>query len=67
MRHQMYTEKYIIHYDVMLFSVSADPRTRHTVWTQTIGACFTTLVLIGINQAIVQKYLSIPKVRDAQK
>ena len=50
-----------------VFSVSIHPHVRHTWWTQTVGAFCITVVLIGINQAIVQKYLSIPKCRDAQK
>ena len=46
-------------YFVILFSVSVDPRTRHTVWTQMIGGTFTYLSLYGVNQAQVQRLLTI--------
>ena len=40
-------------------SLSPDPRTRHTFWTQVVGGLITYLSLYGVNQAQVQRLLTI--------
>lgn len=42
-----------------LHSMDPDPHTRHTLWTQAIGGIFTYLSLYGVNQAQVQRLLTI--------
>ncbi|ELT97256.1 hypothetical protein CAPTEDRAFT_101940 [Capitella teleta] len=41
--------------------VSADPRVRHTVFTQIIGGFFFVMVMF-CNQAVLQKFLGLPSV-----
>ncbi|XP_069944325.1 putative sodium-dependent multivitamin transporter [Cherax quadricarinatus] len=48
------------------FNVSPDPRTRHTIWSLGIGGCFTYCSLYGVNQAQVQRLLTIKDLRRAQ-
>lgn len=40
-------------------SISPDPRARHTLWSLAIGGCFTYCSLYGVNQAQVQRLLTI--------
>lgn len=44
-----------------------DPRTRHTFWTGTIAAFFSWIPLFAGTQAQIQRYLSVPTIRDARK
>ena len=46
--------------------ISLDPTVRHTIWTQLIGGTFTCLSIYGVNQAQVQRLLSIKDLRRAQ-
>ncbi|XP_071550555.1 putative sodium-dependent multivitamin transporter [Panulirus ornatus] len=41
------------------FNVSPDPRERHTIWSLGIGGCFTYCSLYGVNQAQVQRLLTL--------
>ena len=41
------------------FSISPDPRERHTIWSLGIGGIFTYCSLYGVNQAQVQRLLTI--------
>ncbi|KAI0221244.1 Sodium-coupled monocarboxylate transporter 1 [Lamellibrachia satsuma] len=43
-----------------------DPRTRHTVWSLSIGASLFWVSVYGVNQAQVQRCLSTPNLRTAQ-
>ena len=43
------------------FSVSGDFRERHTLWTQSFGAAFTYISLVGANQTIIQRYITVKK------
>ena len=47
--------------------ISPDPTVRHTVWTQAIGGIFIYLSLYGVNQAQVQRLLSIQDLKRAQQ
>ena len=49
-----------------LFNFDPDPRTRHTFWGLVIGGYFTWVSIYGINQAQVQRYLTVSSVRKAQ-
>jgi hypothetical protein len=49
-----------------VFSFDPDPTARHTVWTMTIGGYFTWVAIYGVNQAQVQRALTVPRLRDAQ-
>lgn len=51
---------------VEFLDFSADPRTRHSVWTVAIGGAFFWLYLYGVNQAQVQRACSLPTLRRAQ-
>lgn len=48
------------------FITDPDPRTRCTLWTQAIGGIFTYLSLYGVNQAQVQRLLTIRSLRKSQ-
>jgi len=43
-----------------------DPRIRHTVWTQVVGGTFVYLSLYAVNQAQVQRLLSVKSLGRAQ-
>ena len=45
---------------------SPDPRTRHSVWTVSIGGALFWMYLYGVNQAQVQRACSLPTLRRAQ-
>ena len=45
---------------------SPDPRTRHSVWTVSIGGSLFWMYLYGVNQAQVQRACSLPTLRRAQ-
>lgn len=48
------------------FNISPDPRERHTLWSLAIGGCFTYCSLYGVNQAQVQRLLTIKDLHRAQ-
>ena len=45
---------------------SPDPRTRHSVWTVSIGGALFWMYLYGVNQAQVQRACSLPTLRRSQ-
>ncbi|CAD5112036.1 DgyrCDS1285 [Dimorphilus gyrociliatus] len=45
---------------------SADSTVRHSFWTQVIGGSLMTLSLYGANQAMIQRYASLPNAKKAQ-
>ena len=51
----------------VLISVSFDPRTRHTIWSTLIGGGFVWLSIYGINQAMVQRALTIKTLKRAKR
>ena len=52
--------------DVVLFSFSPDPLERHTCWSLVVGGVFLWTAIYGVNQAQVQRYLSVPSLKKAQ-
>jgi sodium-dependent multivitamin transporter 6 len=48
-----------------LFSISIDPRIRHTVWSALIGGTFNVLCTYGFNQAQIQRYMCVRTTRGA--
>lgn len=42
-----------------LVDFDPDPTTRHTFWTLIVGGYFTWITIYGVNQAQVQRYLSV--------
>merc|ERR1719347_713618 len=51
---------------IELLNLSLDPTVRHTVWSQAIGGCFVYCSLYAVNQAQVQRLLTLPSLRSAQ-
>ncbi|XP_055334401.1 sodium-coupled monocarboxylate transporter 1-like isoform X2 [Paramacrobiotus metropolitanus] len=49
-----------------LYNFSPDPKQRHTVWSVVIGGIFFWTSVYGVNQTQIQRYLSIPTLRQAQ-
>ncbi|EFN74472.1 Sodium-coupled monocarboxylate transporter 1 [Camponotus floridanus] len=43
------------------------PLTRHTIWALTIGGFVHWLQIAGINQNMIQRYLSLPTVQSARR
>lgn len=54
------------YYHFSVSSFNPDPKVRHSFWTLTFGATFTWLALYAVNQALVQRSLSVPTLRQAQ-
>ncbi|XP_045595048.2 putative sodium-dependent multivitamin transporter [Procambarus clarkii] len=48
------------------FNISPDPRQRHTIWSLGIGGCFTYCSLYGVNQAQVQRLLTVKNLHQAR-
>lgn len=48
------------------FNTSPDPTTRHSIWTQIFGGAGTYLSMFGVNQAQVQRMLSVRTLKKAQ-
>jgi len=51
---------------VEFLNLSPDPTVRHTLWTQMVGGCFVYCSLYAVNQAQVQRLLSLPSLRAGQ-
>ena len=49
------------------FSISPDPRTRHTVWSLLIGGTLNSLSTYGFNQTQVQRYMCVRTTRGAKQ
>ncbi|CAG7785792.1 unnamed protein product, partial [Allacma fusca] len=52
---------------IEFFNFDLDPTTRHTVWSQIIGGGFIFLSLYAVNQAQVQRLLTVKDLRTSQK
>ncbi|XP_046813768.1 sodium-coupled monocarboxylate transporter 2-like [Vespa crabro] len=52
---------------LIFFNMDVSPYARNTFWGMTIGMTTTWLVHLGIHQGCVQRYLSVPKERDAKR
>jgi len=51
---------------IQFLEISVDPTVRHTVWSQVFGGCFIYCSLYAVNQAQVQRLLTLPSLRSAQ-
>jgi len=51
---------------IEFFNLSPDPTVRHTLWTQMFGGCFVYCSLYAVNQAQVQRLLSLPSLAAGQ-
>jgi len=51
---------------IQFFETSVDPTVRHTLWSQVFGGCFIYCSLYAVNQAQVQRLLTLPSLRSAQ-
>jgi sodium-coupled monocarboxylate transporter 8/12 len=49
------------------FNFDPDPRSRHTFWTATIGGFLLWLPLFAATQAQIQRYNSVPTLKDSRK
>lgn len=52
---------------VEFFNFDLDPTVRHTVWSLGIGGFFTWMGNYAVNQAMVQRYLTLPTLAGAQR
>ncbi|XP_046396198.1 putative sodium-dependent multivitamin transporter [Ischnura elegans] len=52
---------------IEFFNIDPDPRVRHTIWSLVIGGMFTYLSLYAVNQAQVQRLMSLRNLRTSQK
>lgn len=51
---------------IQFFNWSPDPTVRHTFWTQMLGGIFTYTSLYGVNQAQVQRLLTVKSLPKSQ-
>jgi sodium-coupled monocarboxylate transporter 8/12 len=51
---------------VEFFKWDPNPLMRHNAWSLTFGGAFTWLAIYGVNQAQIQRTLTVPKLRSAQ-
>lgn len=48
-------------------SIDPDPRVRHSFWSGTIGGFFVWLPLFGATQAQIQRYNSVPTLKQSRQ
>ena len=51
---------------LQLFNFEPDPTVRHTFWTQVVGGIFVYCSIYGVNQAQVQRLLTVGSLRKSQ-
>jgi len=49
------------------FDFNPDPTVRHTFWSLIFGGYFMWLAIFGVNQTQVQRYMSMPSIKDVRK
>ena len=64
-RKRLYPLKVTDH-GVVFSSFDGDPFKRHTFWTLVVGGTVGWLSTYGVNQAAVQRYSSVPTLKDAR-
>ena len=52
---------------LFVYSISIDPRVRHTIWSLLIGGTFNSLATYGFNQTQIQRYMSVRTTRGAKQ
>ncbi|GFT73137.1 sodium-dependent multivitamin transporter [Trichonephila clavipes] len=50
----------------MCYSFDPDPTVRHTVWTLAVGGIFTYVSIYAVNQAQVQRLLTVKSLKESQ-
>lgn len=50
-----------------MLSFDLDPLSRHTIWALVIGGTFFTVQTAGVNQNMIQRYLSLPSLKQSKK
>ena len=50
----------------MISSFNPNPLERSTAWGMVIGGTFMWLLVYGVNQSQIQRYLSLPSMKKAQ-
>lgn len=51
---------------ILFFEFDPDPSVRHTTWNVVIGGGFFWMAIYGINQAQVQRAISVPSIKHAR-
>jgi SSS family transporter len=49
------------------FSISVDPRVRHTIWSFLIGSTINQITIFGFNQTQIQRYMCVRTTRGAKQ
>ncbi|CAD5117283.1 DgyrCDS6071 [Dimorphilus gyrociliatus] len=49
------------------YEFNPNPTIRHSFWTQIVGGTFLNMTMFGANQTIIQKFVSVKKLKDARK
>ncbi len=52
---------------IELFNMEPSILVRHTFWSQVVGGYFTWMTIYGINQTMVQRYLTVKTEKTAKK
>ena len=50
----------------LCFSPDPDPTVKYTFWTLFVGGCMMTMTIYGSNQAMLQRYMSMPSLKHAE-
>ncbi|KAG8179664.1 hypothetical protein JTE90_017803 [Oedothorax gibbosus] len=51
---------------IQFFNFDPDPTVRHTVWTLAVGGIFTYVSIYAVNQAQVQRLLTVKSLKESQ-
>lgn len=54
-------------YLINMKSIDPNPGKRHSIWSLIIGGYFTWVTIYGVNQSQVQRYLTVPTIKQARK
>ncbi|KAK2710322.1 hypothetical protein QYM36_013841 [Artemia franciscana] len=52
---------------IEFFEFNPNPAIRHSFWSLVIGGYFQWVTIYGVNQSQVQRYLSVPSIKQAQR
>ncbi len=52
---------------IELFHLDPSILVRHTFWSQVVGGYFTWMTIYGVNQTMIQRYLTVSKVKTAKQ
>lgn len=51
---------------IEFFNFDLSLYTRHTVWSVLFGSCMYSTAYIAVNQTVVQRYSSLPRIKDSK-